>query len=152
MRELLRLGKLVEREWFRLGERSLVVGLKLFYQNQLQAKEQDIAKYSSIENEKKRIYAAMVDSMDQAIGRILKAVDDKGIAENTFVLFFSDNGGISYGDNRPWRGGLCVGLSFLLLLEMPHDILNDPHYAIGRKEDEGHEDHPEKYHPILCYG
>jgi len=71
----------------------------------LQAKEQDIAKYSEIDNEKKRIYAAMVDSMDQAIGRILKAVDDKGIAENTFVLFFSDNGGISYGDNRPWRGG-----------------------------------------------
>ncbi len=71
----------------------------------LQAKEQDIAKYSSIDNEKKRIYAAMVDSMDQAIGRILKAVDARGIADNTFVLFFSDNGGTSYGDNRPWRGG-----------------------------------------------
>ncbi|NOR66980.1 MAG: sulfatase-like hydrolase/transferase [Woeseiaceae bacterium] len=71
----------------------------------LQAKEQDIAKYSDIDNEKKRIYAAMVDSMDQAIGRILKAVDAKGIADNTFVLFFSDNGGTSYGDNRPWRGG-----------------------------------------------
>lgn len=71
----------------------------------LQAKEQDIAKYGRIENEKKRIYAAMVDSMDQAIGRILDAVDAKGIAENTFVLFFSDNGGTSYGDNKPWRGG-----------------------------------------------
>ena len=71
----------------------------------LQAKEQDIAKYSEIDNEKKRIYAAMVDSMDQAIGKILEAVDTRGIAENTFVLFFSDNGGISYGDNRPWRGG-----------------------------------------------
>ncbi|MHC4120408.1 MAG: arylsulfatase B [Planctomycetota bacterium] len=71
----------------------------------LQAKEQDIAKYSHIENEKKRIYAAMVDSMDEAIGKILEAVDAKGIADNTFVLFFSDNGGISYGDNRPWRSG-----------------------------------------------
>ena len=71
----------------------------------LQAKEQDIAKYSHIDNEKKRIYAAMVDSMDQAIGRILRAVDAKGIADNTFVLFFSDNGATSYGDNRPWRGG-----------------------------------------------
>jgi arylsulfatase B len=71
----------------------------------LQAKEQDIAKYGNIDNEKKRIYAAMVDSMDQAIGRILDAVDAKGIAENTFVLFFSDNGGTSYGDNKPWRGG-----------------------------------------------
>ncbi len=71
----------------------------------LQAKEQDIAKYNDIDNEKKRIYAAMVDSMDQAIGRILMALDAKGFADNTFVLFFSDNGGTSYGDNRPWRGG-----------------------------------------------
>jgi len=71
----------------------------------LQAKEQDIAKYNSIADEKKRIYAAMVDSMDQAIGKILKAVDAKGITDNTFVLFFSDNGAIRYGDNGPWRSG-----------------------------------------------
>jgi len=71
----------------------------------MQAKEQDIAKYSNIDNEKKRIYAAMVDSMDQAIGKILGAIDTKGIANNTFVLFFSDNGAISYGDNGPWRSG-----------------------------------------------
>ena len=71
----------------------------------LQAKERDIAKYSHIGNEKKRIYAAMVDSMDQAIGGILDALDAKGIADNTFVLFFSDNGGTSYGDNTPWRSG-----------------------------------------------
>ena len=71
----------------------------------LQAKEQDIAKYNDIDNEKKRIYAAMVDSMDQAIGKILDALDVRGIAENSFILFFSDNGGTSYGDNRPWRGG-----------------------------------------------
>ena len=71
----------------------------------LQAKEQDIAKYDSIADEKERIYAAMVDSMDQAIGKILKAVDAKGITDNTFVLFFSDNGAIRYGDNGPWRSG-----------------------------------------------
>lgn len=71
----------------------------------LQAKDEDIAKYSHIANDKKRIYAAMVDSMDQAIGKILNAIDHKGIAHNTFVLFFSDNGAISYGDNKPWRGG-----------------------------------------------
>jgi len=71
----------------------------------LQAKQEDIARYSHIDNEKKRVYAAMVDSMDQAIGRILRAVDAGNIADNTFVMFFSDNGGISYGDNKPWRGG-----------------------------------------------
>jgi arylsulfatase A-like enzyme len=71
----------------------------------LQAKEQDIARYSKIGDEKKRIYAAMVDSMDQAIGKILGAIDTRGIAENTFVLFFSDNGGIRYSDNGPLRSG-----------------------------------------------
>jgi len=71
----------------------------------LQAKEQDIAKYGHIKDEKERIYAAMVDSLDQAIGKILEALDEKGIADNTFVLFFSDNGAIRYGDNSPWRSG-----------------------------------------------
>ena len=73
----------------------------------LQAKEPDIAKYNDrIEDPKRRIYAGMVDSMDQAVGKILAAIDDRQIAENTLVLFLSDNGGVSrYGDNGPWRGG-----------------------------------------------
>jgi len=71
----------------------------------LQAKEEDIAKYRYIQDKKKRIYAAMVDSLDQAIGKILNALEAKGIAEDTFLLFFSDNGATSIGDNRPWRNG-----------------------------------------------
>ena len=39
------------------------------------------------------VYAAMIDSMDQGIGRILQALDDTGTAENTLVFFLSDNGG-----------------------------------------------------------
>ena len=38
-------------------------------------------------------YAAMVDRMDQNIGRLLKALDELGIADNTIVMFLSDNGG-----------------------------------------------------------
>lgn len=38
-------------------------------------------------------YAAMVDRMDQNIGRLLRALDDLGIEGNTVVLFLSDNGG-----------------------------------------------------------
>ena len=71
----------------------------------LQAKEKDIAKYDHIKDEKDRVYAAMVDSLDQAIGKILEALDGKGITDNTLVLFFSDNGAIRYGDNGPWRSG-----------------------------------------------
>ena len=39
------------------------------------------------------VYAAMVDSMDQGIGRILQALEDVGTADNTMVIFLSDNGG-----------------------------------------------------------
>ncbi|MBT3376417.1 MAG: arylsulfatase [Lentisphaerae bacterium] len=41
------------------------------------------------------VYAAMIDSMDQNIGRLLRALGDLGIADNTVVMFLSDNGGCS---------------------------------------------------------
>jgi len=39
------------------------------------------------------VYAAMIDSMDQGIGRILAALDRNEVADNTVVMFLSDNGG-----------------------------------------------------------
>ena len=55
------------------------------------------------------MYAAVVDAMDQAIAQILDTLDQQGIADNTIVLFFSDNGGAAYAtggaDNAPLRGG-----------------------------------------------
>lgn len=55
------------------------------------------------------MYAAVVDGMDQAIGNVLNTLDEEGIADNTIVLFFSDNGGAAYAtggaDNVPLRGG-----------------------------------------------
>jgi arylsulfatase A-like enzyme len=42
------------------------------------------------------LYAAMVKSLDDGIGRILQAVDDAGIADNTLIVFYSDNGGYAY--------------------------------------------------------
>ncbi len=55
------------------------------------------------------IYAAVVDAMDQAVGRVLDTLDDEGIARDTIVLFLSDNGGAAYApggaDNAPLRGG-----------------------------------------------
>lgn len=46
-------------------------------------------------------YAAMVESMDQAVGRVLQAVKSKGIEDNTVVVFFSDNGGLSTSEGMP---------------------------------------------------
>ncbi|SDL50037.1 Arylsulfatase A [Kriegella aquimaris] len=55
-------------------------------------------------------YAAMVESMDMAVGKILGELNDKGIADNTVVIFFSDNGGLSTSEgiptaNSPLRAG-----------------------------------------------
>ena len=70
-----------------------------------QAKPEDLAKYPDRPEGRVRTFAAMVDSMDQAIGRILKTVEDRTDAANTIVLFMSDNGGVNkVGDNGPQRG------------------------------------------------
>ena len=47
------------------------------------------------EDQRMAVYAAMIDSMDQNIGRILSTLKDTGKDKNTLVLFLSDNGGCS---------------------------------------------------------
>ncbi len=53
----------------------------------------DDEKNKEYEDLRMAVYAAMIDSMDQGIGRILEAIEETGSAENTLVLFLSDNGG-----------------------------------------------------------
>ncbi len=60
----------------------------------MQAKAGDLVKYEEIPRPNHRAHAAMVDSLDQAVGRVLAAVESRKDAENTMVVFFSDNGGI----------------------------------------------------------
>ena len=51
-------------------------------------------------------YAAMVECLDENIGRLLSVLDELGLAENTMILFSSDNGGIRKLSNQdPWRAG-----------------------------------------------
>ena len=49
-------------------------------------------------------YAAAITAMDAAIGRVLGLLDQYNIADNTIVIFFSDNGGGGASDNTPLRG------------------------------------------------
>jgi arylsulfatase A-like enzyme len=46
------------------------------------------------------VYAAMVHSLDDAIGTLLDTLDKLGLAERTIVVFFSDNGGVNWLDDR----------------------------------------------------
>ena len=56
------------------------------------------------------VYGGMIEAMDEAVGTVLDALAAAGVAENTVVIFTSDNGGVASGDhwatsNRPLRGG-----------------------------------------------
>ena len=56
------------------------------------------------------VYAGMMESMDSAVGVVMKQLQQSGIADKTVVIFTSDNGGVSSGDayatsNLPLRGG-----------------------------------------------
>lgn len=56
------------------------------------------------------VYAAMVEAMDLAVGKVLDKVDELGLNDNTVVMFMSDNGGLSTSEgsptsNLPLRGG-----------------------------------------------
>jgi arylsulfatase A-like enzyme len=61
----------------------------------LQAPKADLDAYRGVfENEEKRAYAAMLTSLDTQVGRIVKALERKGMRENTLIFFTTDNGGV----------------------------------------------------------
>ena len=49
-------------------------------------------------------YATMVTALDAAVGRVLKALDARGLAKNTIVVFTSDNGGERFSKTWPFSG------------------------------------------------
>ncbi len=74
----------------------------------IQAKKDLVAKYKAKTptNQKNPTYAAMVHSVDDAVGRIVAAIEECGVAENTLVIFTSDNGGLmGPTNNAPLRAG-----------------------------------------------
>ena len=74
-----------------------------------------------LEHQKNPTYAAMIKSVDDGVGHILQALDSLGIAEQTILVFFSDNGGhivstsnapLRLGKGHPYEGGIRVPLIF----------------------------------------
>jgi arylsulfatase A len=87
----------------------------------LEGKNELVRKYAAKTktNQSNATYAAMVESVDSAVGRILDVLDELGIAENTLILFTSDNGGylqatnndpLRSGKGYPYEGGIRVPL------------------------------------------
>ena len=69
----------------------------------LQAPKELIDKYPKLNNRQAN-YAAMVESLDYNVGRILKTLDQQNLSEDTVVVFASDNGAPRIGNNQPFSG------------------------------------------------
>jgi arylsulfatase A-like enzyme len=72
----------------------------------MEARPTDLNASEGIEPERRRVYAAMMRSLDRAVGEITAALDETGSADNTLVMFFNDNGGATNNgsDNGRYRG------------------------------------------------
>ncbi|HYD44567.1 MAG TPA: sulfatase-like hydrolase/transferase, partial [Phenylobacterium sp.] len=74
----------------------------------LQASKADYDALPQIKDHRLRVYAAMVRALDRSVGRVMQKLRDEGLAENTIVIFTSDNGGAGYIGlpevNKPYRG------------------------------------------------
>ena len=60
-----------------------------------EAPEESVLKFSYIEDETRRLHAAMIHEMDNAIGEIIAALEKENVLKNTIVMFASDNGGLT---------------------------------------------------------
>lgn len=70
----------------------------------LKAKPEVVAKYPDARKagvQSHPVYAAMVEGVDDAVGTVLKALDDMKLADSTIVLFTSDNGGLVTAEGGP---------------------------------------------------
>ncbi|NNC95142.1 MAG: sulfatase-like hydrolase/transferase [Chitinophagales bacterium] len=95
----------------------------------LQVPEDIYRKYSNIKDPYERIYFAMIESLDDAIGKILGKLEKEGLTENTIVYFISDNGGATYThttNNGHLKGGKITnfegGLKVPFFMKWPAKI------------------------------
>ncbi len=73
----------------------------------LQAPQKYLDRFPDIENANRKMFAAVMSAMDDAVGKVLATVRETGQEENTLIVFFSDNGGPTgqtTSNNKPLRG------------------------------------------------
>ncbi len=74
----------------------------------LQATREDYEAVGDIKPHRLRVYAAMIHALDRSVGRVLDKLEEEGLADNTLVVFSSDNGAPGYiglpDVNAPYRG------------------------------------------------
>lgn len=74
----------------------------------MQATAKSQQRFAGIPDEHRRVFAGMLSSLDDGVGRVLGALRRHGLEEKTLVIFLSDNGGPTAeltSSNKPLRGG-----------------------------------------------
>ena len=96
--------------------------------NIMQPQAKELRRVAEIKDKVRREFAAMTVALDDGVGRVLKALDDAGLARNTLVIFMSDHGGdpVYGGSNHPLRGGKATlfdgGLRVPCLMRWPGKV------------------------------
>lgn len=96
----------------------------------LQSTKQDYEAVGDIEPHRTRVYAGMVRAVDRSVGRVMQALEEEGLSENTIVVFTRDNGGAGYIGipevNQPYRGWKITmfegGIRVPMLVKWPAKI------------------------------
>lgn len=72
----------------------------------MHATETYLSRFKEVKDERRRTYCGMMSAMDDAIGAVLKKLDENRLTENTLIFFISDNGGPpgNGSNNGPLRG------------------------------------------------
>lgn len=96
----------------------------------LQATREDYEAVGDIQPHRLRVYGAMIHALDRSVGRIVQTLEQQGLADNTMILFTSDNGGAGYiglsDTNAPYRGWKLTmfegGIRVPLFIKWPANI------------------------------
>lgn len=96
----------------------------------LQATREDYEAVGEFGSERARVYAAMIRALDRSVGQIMEKLETEGLAENTIIVFTSDNGGAGYigidDINAPYRGWKITffegGIRVPLFIKWPRRI------------------------------
>jgi arylsulfatase A-like enzyme len=101
-----------------------------------QAPREYVERFLHVENPKQRVYFGMIAALDDAVGEILDGLETAGVAQDTIVVFLSDNGAASYTgfiDNAPLKGGKLTnfegGVNVPFLMRWPGRVPAATTYA-----------------------
>lgn len=103
----------------------------------LQPASGDLEKVAHIEPQRRRNYAGLMVGLDRSVGRVLDALEEHGLVEDTLVVFTNDNGGQTQtgANNTPlrgrkaqlWEGGIRVPMAMRWPGRIPaNSVVDDP--------------------------